>query len=505
MTELDPRTPVLVGAAQRSHRPQDGPVPAPHVLMAELGREAVRDAQASIGSGVLLGKVEIAASIDLFSWPVPDPAAVMAAELGISPRATVRTARGGTGPISLLGDLAARIAAGDADIALISFAEAFSAFMAEVKGGPATGWPTQDEGTAPTWSVGSDREPSNEAETAAGLMAPIFYYPLFEHALRADEGRTREEQRSHAARLWARFAEVARENPHAWTRDPPVDPDVLGTPSPENRLVSDPYPKLLNANIAVDQAAALLLTSAEAAHAAGIPEERWVPVHATATSTDHWFVTERDSLARSPAIAANGRAALGHAGIAIDEVAHLDLYSCFPSAVQIAARELDVDLDDPERPPTVTGGLTFAGGPANGYVLHSLATLVERLRQDPEGLGVATAVGWYLTKHGIAVLGGPRTRPARPFAAIDTQEEVDALPRRDVVSGEAVEAAVETYTALYDRDGRATLAIATGLTADGRRAVGKSDDPATVATFVEGEDPVGRVVRFDGAGGMTLG
>ena len=114
MTELDPRTPVLVGAAQRSHRPEDGPAPAPHVLMAEVGRAAVRDAQASIGTDVLLGKVEIAASIDLFSWPVPDPAAEMARELGISPRATVRTARGGTGPIALLGDLSARIAAGEA-------------------------------------------------------------------------------------------------------------------------------------------------------------------------------------------------------------------------------------------------------------------------------------------------------------------------------------------------------------------------------------------------------
>lgn len=503
-TALDPRTPVLVGAAQRTHRPADGPVPAPPVLMAEVARSALADAQAAIGADELLRRVEVAASIDLFSWPVPDPAAVMAAELGITPRATVRTARGGNGPVALLGDLSSRVASGEVDVALISFAEAFKPFMAAVRGGPATGWPEQGEDVAPTWSVGADHEPSNAAETAAGMLAPIFYYPLFEHALRATAGRTRAEQLAHAARIWGRFAEVASTNPYAWSREAPTDPEVLGTPSPENRLVSDPYPKLLNANISVDQAAALVLMSAGAAEAAGIPRERWVVVHATAGATDHWFVTERARLDRSPAIAAGGRAALGHAGISIDDAAHLDLYSCFPSAVQVAAGELGVDLFDPARYPTVTGGLTFAGGPANGYVLHALATLVGRLREDPTGFGVSTAVGWYLTKHGIAVLGGPGTTPARPFAHHDVQAEVDALPRREVVHGEAAQAPIETHTALYDHTGTPTMAIATGITADGRRAIGSSQDPAVVAAVTGDADPLGMPARFDGAGGLAV-
>lgn len=501
---LDPRTPVLVGAAQLTHRPADGPAPAPHLLMADVARSALADAHATIGADALLAKVEVAASIDLFSWPVPDPAAVMAAELGISPRATVRTARGGNGPIALLGDLASRVSSGDLDVALISFGESFKPFMAAVRGGPATGWPEQADDLTPTWSVGADKEPSNAAETAAGLLAPVFYYPFFEHALRAAAGRTREEQRAHAARIWARFAEVSRSNPYAWAADAPTDPEVLGTPTPENRLVSDPYPKLLNANIAVDQAAALVLMSASAAEAAGIPRERWVVVHATAGAADHWFVSERWQLDRSPAIAANGRAALGHAGIGIDDAAHLDLYSCFPSAVQIAAGELGVDLFDEGRAPTVTGGLTFAGGPANGYVLHALATLVGRLREDPSAYGVSTAVGWYLTKHGLAVLGGPATEPARPFAHHDVQAEVDALPSRTTTHDSVEEAVIETHTALYDHTGTPTIAFAMGLTADGRRAVGGSQDPNVVAALTGDTDPLGVMAQFDGAGGVAV-
>src|SRR5207244_683430 len=138
-------------------------------------------------------------------------------------------------------------------------------------------------------------------------------------------------------------------------------------------LVTDPYRKLLNAQIQVDQAAALVMCSVAAAEAAGIPRERWVFVHSGADAHDHWHVSEREQLGASPALRAAGRAALEGAEVAIDDVAHLDLYSCFPSAVQIAGLELGIDVFDGARVPTVTGGLTFAGGPGNGYVTHAIA------------------------------------------------------------------------------------------------------------------------------------
>lgn len=495
---MDPRTPVLVGAGQVTHRPGDGDV-SPLELMARAARAAEEDA----GAPGLLRRAGSVAVVDLFSWPAPDPGALLAAELGAAPRETVRAARGGTGPLVLLGDLCARIQAGDLDVGLVAGGEVITAFMRSVADGRPTGWPEQPAGTAPTREVGEDRAPNHPAEEAAGLLAPIFFYPLFEQAVRGAAGAAPGEHQAWLGELWSRFAAVARDNPHAWTRDPPVDPDAIGRPGPGNRMVSLPYTKLLNSNIQVDQGAALLLCSAQAARDAGVPRDRWVFVHGVAGAHDHWHAAEREHLHRSPAIAACAEALRGHTGAEPADAALLDLYSCFPSAVQVAATELGIDLRSDPRPPTVTGGLTFAGGPANGYVTHALATMAGRLREQDDGaLGLATGVGWYLTKHGMALLGC--APPERPFADLHPQAEVDARPRRDVAEGEAATAPVETYTALFDRDGTPTLGIVACLLEDGRRALAKSEDRATVAALVEG-DALGREVVLDGAAGFTLG
>src|SRR5207249_3543849 len=109
----------------------------------------------------------------------------------------------------------------------------------------------------------------------------------------------------------------------------------IADPGPDNRMVGTPYTKLMNADIGVDMAAALIVCSVAAARAAGVPADRWVFPLAGAASHDHWFVGERADLGDSPAIRANGRAALSAAGLGIDDIAHLDLYSCFPSAVEV--------------------------------------------------------------------------------------------------------------------------------------------------------------------------
>ena len=494
---MDPRTPVLVGAGQVTHRPGEGDT-SPLELMVRAARLAEEDAAAP----GLLGQAGSVAVVDLFSWPVPDPGALLAAELGVAPRETVRATRGGTGPLALLGDLCGRIQAGDLDVALLAGGEVMTAFMRAVAQGRAPDWPQQPEGTAPTRDVGADSAPNHPAEEAAGLVAPIFFYPLFEQAVRGAAGRGPDEHQAWLGELWARFAAVARENPHAWTRDAPLEPDAIARPGDGNRMVSQPYTKLLNANIQVDQGAALIVCSAQAARDAGVPEDRWVFVHAVAAAHDHWHVANREHLHRSPAIAACAAALRDHGAGDPGQAGLLDLYSCFPSAVQIAAGELGIDLREDRRPPTVTGGLTFAGGPANNYVTHSLATMSGRLREQGDGaVGLVTAVGWYLTKHGLALLG--TEPPVVPFADLHPQPAVDALPSREVAQGVATNAPIESATALYDRDGTATLGIVSCLLPDGRRALARSEDRATVAELVAGE-PLGRAVALDGAAGFTL-
>ena len=71
-------------------------------------------------------------------------------------------------------------------------------------------------------------------------------------------------------------------------------------------------------------------------------------------------------VAETPAIRIGGRRALDLAGVGIDDVALVDLYSCFPSAVRAGAAPLGLELGSQL---TRTGGLSFAGGPWNNYVM----------------------------------------------------------------------------------------------------------------------------------------
>ena len=202
-----------------------------------------------------------------------------------------------------------------------------------------------------------------------------------------------------------RFSAVAQHNPHAWNRDP-VSAEEIWQPGPDNRMISWPYTKLMNSNNMVDQGAALILTSVEKATHLQIPTDRWVFPYAGTDAHDTYLIGERAEFDRSPAIRIAGPRALELAGIGIDDVDLVDVYSCFPSAVQVAANELGLPLADPARPLTVTGGLTFAGGPWNNYVSHSIATHGRAAggcaRQRRASI---TANGGYLTKHSFGIYG----------------------------------------------------------------------------------------------------
>jgi acetyl-CoA C-acetyltransferase len=467
---MDPRAPVLVGVGQVVNR--DGEVLEPLALMERSARLAAEDA------GLRLGRVQAVAVVDAISQALADPGAVLAQRLGITPAETTRSGIGGNGPQLLVNQLATRIAAGELDVALLAGAEAMATLSRFMKQGEAVPWRSE--------SVPAERPGSSETENAAGLIAPIFFYPLLEHALRGAAGRDRDEHLRHISALWAGFADVAADNPHAWSRDR-HSADEIATESDGNRKVSDPYLKLHNSHIGVDMGAALILCSAEAAQAAGLPRDRWVYLHAGAHGNDHWFVSERPELHRSEALRLAGEALA-------TEPDHVDLYSCFPSAVQIAARELGLALD---RPLTVTGGLTFAGGPGNNYATHGIATLAERLREDPDSVGLATALGWYVTKHALGVYSC--REPERPYVA----HHIDVSDRPRVEVATAGEGAVESYTALYERDGRPGMGIVAARLGDGRRVVAKTHDPAVLDDLL-GDDPLGRTVSVTASDAFQL-
>jgi acetyl-CoA C-acetyltransferase len=476
VAEMDPRTPVIVGAGQLT---RDGGTDGPIALAVEALRLAARDS----GTGdALLRKADSCRHVATLCWPYSDEATLIAAELGLSPRETVRTAQlGGDGPQRLVGDTARAIAAGDTDVALLSGAEALSALRTAQQAGETPGWPHQPSQVKPTRVVGTDRFPSNDAEAAVGLLAPVYNYALLESAVQARAKLGRAAHMRAIATLWSRFSDVAADNPHARLRQRFGAEELLRA-TPDNRPVSLPYLKRLTANIQVDQATGLIMCSAQAATAAGVPRDRWVFPLASAHASDEWFMSERRELAASPAINAVGRAALEHAGLAIDEVAHIDLYSCFPSAVQIAAAELGLATFD-GRPLTLTGGLTFAGGPGNNYASHGIATAVARLRDDSDAFALTTALGWYATKHACGIYSN---RPGNSFfREIDANELVQRPAPRAATASYSGPATVEAYTVPYDRSGEPEAAIVSALTPDGVRALMRSADPELIGSLLD--------------------
>ena len=267
-------------------------------------------------------------------------------------------------------------------------------------------------------------------------------------------------------------------------------------------MISWPYTKLMNSNNMVDQGAALILTSAESCD----PAARFPPTAGcsrtpapTRTTPTRSASAPNCTARRRSGSPARGRCEL--AGLGIDDVDFVDLYSCFPSAVQVAATELGLPVDDPARPLTVTGGLTFAGGPWNNYVAHSIATMAELLVANPGHRGLITANGGYLTKHSFGVYG--TEPPSSEFRWEDTQSAVDGEPTRAAaVEWEGV-GTVEAWTTPFDRDGQPEKAFLAVRTPDERRTLALITDPAAAAATVR-DDIGGAKVTVHADGSATL-
>lgn len=490
--ELDPRTPVIVGVGQLVQREPDLADPREPV---ELSVEALRCAVEDSGATVdLLPLADLVYAVPSASWTYADQAGRVAELVGASDAGTVQSSPyGGDGAQLVVNDAAQQVVDGRADVVLLAGAEAGATVAALQQAGRTPTWGRQPDDVAPDRVIGIDRPANNEAETAVGLGAPIYTYALIESALRGRVGAGRAEHREQLGRLWSRLSEVAAGNPYAWDRTART-PEQVADPAPENRWVSDPYTKLMCANLQVDLATGIVLTSVAAAEAADVPQEKWVFVHAGASATDEWFVSERADLATSPAIAAAGAAVLDHAGVAVEDLDLVDLYSCFPAAVQLGAEALGLAVDDPARPLSVTGGLTFGGGPGNNYGSHAIATLVPALRAEPRRTGLSTSLGWYATKHAVGLYSA--TPPRREYAHLTPAFERPApRPVRTELDGSGV---VEALTRPFRRDGTAEAAILSVLDDAGERVLLRVEDAETLELLEALDVLRARVTSEDG-------
>ncbi len=490
---LPPRTPVIVGVAQLNQKCEATEAKEPVDLMAAVARAAAGDA----GCADVLAKVDSLRVVQGI-WPYRDPGRLVAQRLGLdSVRTGISTIGGNTGQEMVLSS-AADIQAGTRDVVLVCAAEAMRTRRHDHRAGRTTVYASEPEGALPDEVPAKQSPMTTDAENAVGLGTPTTFYAMVETALRHRAKENAEAHLDRVAKLWASCSEVAAANPHAWTREY-RDAEQIRTVGPGNRMVAYPYPKWMTSNIDVDQAVAILLCSADTASSLGIPSDRWVFPWSGSYAHDHWFPSQRDRLDESPAMRIAGRHAIEMAGLDASEIELLDLYSCFPAAVQIARRE--IGFDD-HIPPTVTGGLTFAGGPLNSYVVHAVARMVEIIRERPQSKGFVSGNGGFFTKHSFGVYGA--TPPRHSFAFETPQTKIDALPRRSGNPKYIGSAEIEAYTAIYDRGGLPETGIVAGLTPSGARIWAKSQDPGIIRALLE-RDVCGTIVQVGGADILTIG
>ncbi len=477
------RIPVLVGigtAARREENFENALEPM------DLMLEAV--AAAGIDSGTvaaLAGAGYIA--VPRGRWRYRNPAGEIALAIGAEAAVTV-LASVGVLQQTLIGEACARIARGECHTTLVAGADAgYRLLRAQIAGREAPERSQEDE---PDVYLAPKEELRHPAEKRAGLKMPVSLYAMMESAYRARHGWSVAEHRDRLAQLAERFSQIAAANPHAWQRKP-VDAVTIREAGERNPMQAFPYTRYHCSTWNVDQAAALLFCSAARAAQLGIPRDRWVYAAASTESNHMVAVSARAELAACPGAGITGRAALAALELASDAIDLVELYSCFPIAVEAYAAELGLPLT---RDLTVTGGMPFAGGPYNNYVLQSTARAGELMRQGHGKTALVSSVSGILTKQAFGLW--TMAKPPKPFVHADLSTQVAAeIGTRDVLEDFSGDARVAGYTVLHGR-GQAPRAIALADTPDGRRALVTSEDAGLIARLQESEF-VGRTVRVE--------
>lgn len=485
-----PRTPILIGVGQRTERETGlDALSSPMDLMEGATWAACEDAGIDREH---LASVDTLVVVRSFREPMANSAEVLARRVGATAAEPWMMPNGGNGPQYLVNRYAEAIARGEARFCLFSGAEAMDNGRRLVKAGITPDWdePAERERRY----LVADKKMSMDIEDAHGLMIPSNAYPCYENALRGHYGESIATHQQVMGELFSKFTRVAAAHPLAWY---PIErsAEEIATATPSNRFVGWPYTKFMNAMNQINQSATLLLTSVEYAQELGVPEEKWVYLHGCADASELWHMLDRENYHSSVAIRTMGRKAFEMADLSMAEIAHIDIYSCFPSAVQIARDELGIAKDDP-RPLTITGGLPFHGGAGNNYVMNSIASMVDVLRANAGDYGLVTANGGYLTKHSAGIYS---TRPtevsgAVPFWREDPatyQAEIDATPHPEIVERPDGEATIETYTVLFGREGAPEGAIVIGRDGRNRRFVAHAPRDSDLLAAMTEQDFLG--------------
>ncbi|HIF91833.1 MAG: hypothetical protein ABGX04_09170 [Myxococcales bacterium] len=485
---LDSNTPVIVGVGaitQRSDDPRG--LLEPLNLMASALERAARDA----GEPGLLAAADTVWMPRGF-WPYSSPGQLLGERFG-APKIRHIVSEIGVLQTTLLGHAAAAIASGKSDVALIVGGEARDREVAFQKQGD-TAPITEQVDCPPDETLRPQAELIHPIEIELGLVAPTTQFALLDHALRASEGQSLGAHRQEIGRLWAEFSRVAVDNPDAWDRRPLSLEEII-SPNKTNRMLSFPYTKSLVSQWTVNQAGGLILCSYARALRLGLDKARFIYPLAVVDSEAMLPMSERRELHISLGFEYAFERALSYLDRGVGQIDELELYSCFPAAIRVQQRALNLDL---ARVVTQTGGMTFAGGPLNNFVIQSWVKMVERLREGTSGsrIGMVTAVSGFMTKQGVSLLA---TDPVEDFLFDNVTDRV----RRDqgkITVDPDLEGTVRvaSYTVDHERDG--SMRVVLILDSEGERRTLRVVDDKELALEAMALDLCGRELTLESGG-----
>jgi len=402
---LPDNTPVIVGVGDIiDKRKVDGPDPltllgqASEIAFEDTGIRNVIDYLDAIG--VVRFSVDFSTATNQSRFGYSNFPRSLANKIGVKKDISeLYSGMGGNAPQVLLQEISKKIHANEIHCALISGGEVLQTMISKLKSGEKLNW--EDSAGGEPEIIGINDEGFSKEEKKHYMDLPSNVYPIFANAIRSSKSQSSEEHLRECSELFSKFSKVASLNPKAWFPKFRT-PEEIEEISDSNRLVGFPYTKYLNSMIRVNMASSLVVMSEKLTKELKIPQNKKVYIHGSCVLNDIWNVSKRPSLNESPAIRECGKEVLSQAGISLSEISFLDIYSCFPSAVQIAQKELSLDSND-DRPLTVTGGLPYFGGPGNAYTMFSSSEMVKKLRSNPNEYGMVTANSWFLTKHAINI------------------------------------------------------------------------------------------------------
>jgi acetyl-CoA C-acetyltransferase len=483
--------PILIGAGQATWRDIDAARTPLDALFA-----ASSAALADAGSPRTTAAIDALAMVRFIADTTPgvgalfprNPGAALVQRLGINGASIYQGTIGGNTPQYLVNQIAGKLARGEHSAVLLCGAELLATLFSALRTGEdISAWAGTATAEPPT--LGQEREGHSAAELAHGLYEPINTYPLFEQSLQHHLGASREQHTAHIAEICSRMSRVAATNPYAW-RPLAQDAVEIASVAQHNRYIGFPYTRAMNPILEVDMAAAVIMTTAGKARELGIDPSQWIYLRAGADVNDIWFVGERPTLHASPAIRLAWEAVSKQAGVTLDELSYFDIYSCFPSAVQVACNELGLSPLD-ARGVTVTGGLPYFGGPGNNYSLHAIAEMVTRLRSTGSGHGLVTANGLYLTKHSLGLYSTEAgEQPWQDTDSSALQQRIDAAPRLAVAADASGKATIDTWTVSFGRSGPKRGIVLARNEAGERVIANTASDSDTLQQFIA-QNPIG--------------